>query len=68
MHGPRSTEHTYFPVCPYCGYIHTDLTDLVVQDDHMTTAECERCELAFRVTCHVSIAFSTQDIPREGAE
>ena len=47
------------PVCPYCGHIERDAWELDLEDEEDCEIECNRCEMEYIVSLHVSISYST---------
>jgi len=58
--------HNKFPKCPHCGYDFNDLTDYYeIYEEGEHELECPNCDLAFDVSTHVEVTFSTDYIPPE---
>ncbi len=58
------TDYTRKPVCPHCGYIMRDTTDLDSDDEETCEIECGDCEKPYEVTTHVRVTYSTLKVSR----
>ena len=53
---------TNYPICPYCGDIDRDAWELDLMDGQRYEHDCLACERTYMVTCHVSIAYTSEAI------
>lgn len=51
-------------VCPYCGKIHKDSSELDLSDEESTTTICKKCENEFEVICNIEITYSTSKMEK----
>ncbi len=49
------TEHTFVPVCPYCGAKQRDAWEIPFAGSEGTEIDCGRCEKPIYIEQHVSV-------------
>lgn len=50
-------------VCPYCGHRHEDSWEMAGNDEEDVECDCYACDKTFRVTTHISIKYSSHQLP-----
>ncbi len=58
------TEHTFVPVCPYCGAIQRDAWEIPFAGDEGIEMDCDRCGKPIWIERYVSVEYSTYRVVR----
>lgn len=59
------TDYTNYPICPHCGKSQPDPWEHELGEDESTEDYCWNCDKKMKITCHVSVTYSTKKIEEE---
>lgn len=56
----HDTEHTDFPICPYCGHEDFNGWEAFTDGGSLNEVDCPQCETPYIVECITTITYTTR--------
>jgi transcription elongation factor Elf1 len=53
-------NHTNYPVCPYCGHVDKDSSEIDFSSSEVAEVTCGECDMDYTLIQHIEITFTSK--------